>query len=176
MADPFLAEIRIFPFNFAPTGWLPCNGQILPISQYTALFSLIGTYYGGNGTSNFALPNFQGLMPLGQGQGTGLSPRVLGETGGVDTVALSLDQLPVHSHSPAAVSGSTDLASPGSNTWGEIKGRPAPNYYATNQGTLINMNSNAIGLSGGGQTHNNLMPYLALNFCIATQGIYPPKG
>jgi microcystin-dependent protein len=172
--DPFVAEIRIFPFNFAPVGWAMCNGQILPISQNTALFSLIGTYYGGNGTSNFGLPNFQGMAPMHQGQGQGLSLRVLGETAGEQTVTLLGNQLPAHSH-PAMAAATEGQSSPAGNTWGSaLKG--GKSLYAPS-GTNVPMSPNAIGISPGGSLpHNNLCPYLPLNFCIALQGIFPVRS
>src|SRR6266567_2076869 len=130
MADPFIAEIRIFPFNFAPTGWAMCNGQLMPISQNTALFSLLGTTYGGDGKSNFALPNLQGSAPLGAGQGPGLSLRDLGETGGEQAVTVLNIEMPMHAHTAiAATSGGSD--SPTGNAWGESKlGKTPLNVYA----------------------------------------------
>ena len=174
MAEPFIAEIRIFPFNFAPVGWAMCNGQILPISQNTALFSLIGTFYGGNGTSTFALPNFQGMAPIHQGQGVGLSQRVIGETGGEATVTLIGNQLPSHNHT--AMAATTDgLPSPTGNTWGgALKG--GKSLYAPS-GTNVTMAPTAIGpFPGGNLPHNNLCPYLTLNFCIALQGVFPSRS
>jgi microcystin-dependent protein len=175
MADPFIAEIRIFPFNFAPTGWAMCNGQIMPISQNTALFSLVGTTYGGNGTSNFALPNFQGMAPLQQGQGAGLSLRALGETGGETSVTLNANQLPSHTHSAEAAAAGGEV-SPQNNTWGgALKGHGA-NLYAPAGSNMTPMSAAALAQNGGGQPHNNMPPYLALNFCIALQGIFPPRS
>ncbi|MGA7238606.1 MAG: tail fiber protein [Bryobacteraceae bacterium] len=170
--DPFVAEIRIFPFNFAPVGWAMCNGQILPISQNTALFSLIGVYYGGNGTSNFALPNFQGMAPMHAGQGTGLTPRVLGETAGSPMVTLQLDQLGSHNHQAMAAP-ADGLPSPDGNTWGgALKG--GKSLYAPS-GSNGQMSQTAIAPTGGGGAHNNLCPYLTLNFCIALQGVFPAR-
>lgn len=171
--DPFVAEIRIFPFNFAPVGWAMCNGQILPISQNTALFSLVGTTYGGNGTSNFALPNFQGMAPMHAGQGQGLSQRLLGETAGEQTVKLLPTQLPSHNH-PAMAATADGLPSPGANTWGgALKG--GKSLYAPS-GTNVSMSTNAIGFAGGNGPHNNLCPYLTLNFCIALVGVFPARS
>lgn len=176
MSDQFLAEIRIFPFNFEPNGWAFCNGQILPIVQYTALFSLLGTTYGGNGTNNFALPNFQSRGSLGQGMGPGLSQRDLGETGGEQNITLTAQQIPAHTHTPNAKSAGT-LTSPSGAIWGEPAiARPAPNFYATSLGTPVNMAANAIGPAGFSQAHDNMMPYLVLNYCIAMTGIFPPRG
>jgi microcystin-dependent protein len=176
MADPFVAEIRIFPFNFAPKGWAFCNGQLVPLSQNTALFSLLGTTYGGNGTSNFALPNMQGNAPLAPGQGPGLSLYDLGENGGSDTVTLLQTELAAHPHDMMAINLQADQAAPTStrgiarslNGAAYVVGTPTP--------TLVQMSTNTIGLTGSGLPHNNLMPYLTLNFCISLQGVFPPRG
>ncbi len=175
MADPFLAEMRIFPFNFAPRGWAFCNGQILPISQNTALFSLLGTTYGGDGKSNFALPNFQGSAPMQQGQGPGLSLRDLGETGGEQNVTLLQTEMPGHGHSAMAAATEGTLPSPQGNVWGgALKGHG--NLYAPAPTSgLVQMSTRALSVNGGSQPHNNVPPYLALNFCIAMQGIYPSR-
>jgi microcystin-dependent protein len=169
--DPFVAEIRIFPFNFAPAGWAFCDGQILPLSQNTALFSLLGTTYGGNGQSNFALPNLQGNAPMHHGQGPGLSLRDLGETGGSETVSLLETEIPSHSHTMNAVNDSGLQSTPE----GALAARA--NIYKSNPAgnTLVNMSVNNLAPAGGSQPHNNLQPYLTLNFCIALQGVYPPR-
>jgi microcystin-dependent protein len=178
MSDQFLAEIRIFAGNFAPVGWAECNGQLLPISQNTALFSLIGTYYGGNGTSNFALPNMQGNAPMQQGQGTGLTLRDLGETGGEQTVTLITTELPSHSHT--AMAGTNDGEPlPSANTWGAgaaLKGHSANFYAASSNPTNVSMSASALATAGGNGPHNNLPPYLVLTFIIAMQGIYPTRS
>ena len=176
MADQFVAEIRIFAGNFAPLGWAFCNGQILPISQNTALFSLIGTFYGGNGTSNFALPNLQGSAPLGQGQGSGLSLRSVGESGGGQTVTLLASQMPAHGHSAMAVtSGGQDT--PAGNVWGESKLGKTPLYvYAASGAANVNMNPGALAPAGSNQPHNNMPPYLCLSFIIALTGVFPARG
>lgn len=173
MADQFVAEIRIFAGNFAPLGWAFCNGQILPISQNTALFSLLGTTYGGNGTSTFALPNLQGCAPNGEGQGAGLTYRVLGETGGAPTVTLTGNEIPPHIHMPNAVTGGGNGTSPAAAVWASQAGRTPPPAYASTAN--VAMNPGAIGPTGGGQPHNNMPPYLALNFIIALQGVFPPR-
>jgi len=175
MSDQFVAEIRMFAGNFAPSGWALCNGQILPISQNTALFSLLGVMYGGNGTSNFALPNLQGSAPLGYGQGPGLSSRVQGQTGGEQTVTLLTTQIPAHTHAAqAAPAGGLD--SPAGNVWGEAQlGKTPLNIYAPKPGN-VPMSTQALGFAGGGQPHNNLPPYLCLNFIIALTGIFPPRN
>ena len=172
MADPFVAEIRIFPFNFAPIGWAFCNGQILPISQNTALFSLLGTTYGGNGQSTFALPNLQGDVPLHPGQGPGLSLYDLGQSGGSETVTLLESEIPAHAHQLNCVNGDGDQAVPTNNTWGATPSGANP-YITPSNG---NMSPLALGISGGNLPHNNMQPYLTLNFCIALQGVFPPRS
>ncbi len=169
MADPFVAEVRMFPFNFAPSGWAFCNGQLLPLSQNTALFSLLGTTYGGNGLSTFALPNVQGSAPMHPGQGPGLSLRDLGETGGSETVTLLESEIPAHTHTVRGVDDSGLQSSPG----GALSARA--NIYRAASGPLVNMSANMLAPAGGNQPHNNLQPYLTVNFCIALQGVYPPR-
>ncbi len=174
MSSPFVAEIRIFGCNFAPTGWAQCNGQILPISQNTALFSLLGTTYGGNGQSTFALPNMQANAPMHPGQGPGLSLHDLGEMGGSEFVTLLATEMPAHNHfvqckgaPPPANAGIPDPAV----TFARSSGGTA----YTPQANLGAMSLNMIGLTGGSLPHNNMMPYLVLNFCIALQGVFPPR-
>lgn len=169
--DPFVAEIRIFPFNFAPKGWAFCDGQILPLSQNTALFSLLGTTYGGDGKSNFALPNMQGNAPMHPGQGPGLSLHDLGETGGSDTVSLLESEIPSHSHGLTVSQADATDQSPANELYAAGIGI---NAYAT-PGALVNLSDNAVAPAGGDQPHNNMQPYLTLNFCIALQGVYPPR-
>jgi microcystin-dependent protein len=173
MADPFVAEIRIFGFNFAPRGWAFCNGQLLPISQNTALFSLLGTTYGGNGQSTFALPNLQGSAPMFFGQGPGLSLRDLGEASGSQTITLDNTTMPSHKHGeivrPTALA-SGQLNTPVNNFGSRSNSRP---YNAT--GPNGAMGTSAVQNQGSGGPHNNLMPYLTLNFCIALQGVFPPR-
>ncbi len=172
MADPFVAEIRIFPFNFAPRGWAFCDGQLLPLSQNTALFSLLGTTYGGNGKSNFALPDLQGSAAMFWGQGPGLSLRDIGETGGSDTVTLLESEIPSHSHAWMASNQPAEDRAPA----GEILGRSVgASLYQTTTSGLQAMSPDAIAPAGGDQPHNNLMPYLTLSFCIALQGVFPPR-
>lgn len=175
MADPFVAEIRIFPFNFAPRGWAWCDGQLLPLSQNTALFSLLGTTYGGNGKSNFALPDLQGRAPMHPGQGPGLSLHDLGESSGSDSVGLIQAELPAHNHAvqvkgtpPPANGGTPDPAA----TLARSSGGTA--YTAVNN--VGGMHPFTIALAGGNQPHNNLMPYLTFYFCIALQGVFPPRS
>ena len=172
MADPFVAEIRIFPFNFAPKGWAFCNGQLLPLSQNTALFSLLGTTYGGNGQSTFALPNLQGSAAMHPGQGPGLSLHDLGEQSGSETVTLLQSEIPAHAHSVNASQGDAIERLPGGQ-------RPATGIgvgmYGV-PGSTVSLNPNALAPDGGGLPHNNMQPYLTLNFCIALQGVFPPRS
>lgn len=169
--DPFVAEIRIFPFNFAPKGWAFCDGQILPLSQNTALFSLLGTTYGGDGKSNFALPNMQGNAPMHPGQGPGLSLHDLGETGGSDTVSLLESEIPSHSHAWTVSGADAVTGSPSDQLFASGIGI---GMYAV-PGGLTQLSDNALAPAGGDQPHNNMQPYLTLNFCIALQGVYPPR-
>jgi microcystin-dependent protein len=176
MSDPFIAEIRITPYNFAPRGWAFCNGQTLSISQNTALFSLLGTNYGGNGVSTFNLPNLQGRAPLHQGQGQGLSLRILGEPGGQDTTTLLAAQMPLHTHGVRSQTAGGNNADPAGNVWASPGATRGLRAYNPAAGTGGAMAPTAISVTGSGQPHNNLMPYLALNFVIALQGIYPPRS
>lgn len=170
MADPFVAEIRIFPFNFAPRGWAWCDGQLMPLSQNTALFSLLGTTYGGDGKSNFALPDLQGRAPMHPGQGPGLSLHDLGETGGSETVTLLESEIPAHSHtlSASTEAGATNLPAGAFTGTGSAIYAPAAN--------LVNTSPSALAPAGGDQPHNNMMPYLTFYFNIALQGVFPPRG
>lgn len=172
MADPFVAEIRIVPFNFAPKGWAWCDGQILPISQNTALFSLLGTTYGGDGKSSFALPDLQGRAPLMPGQGHGLSLYDLGEQGGAETVTLLPSEIPAHSHTlRAGALGGAPMADPSGAALGAS---PARGY--TNVTSSESMSVEAVSAVGGNQPHNNMPPYLTAYFVIALQGVFPPRG
>jgi microcystin-dependent protein len=175
MADPFVGEIRIVPFNFAPVGWALCNGQILPISQNTALFSLLGTQFGGNGQSNFALPNMQGNAPMHFGQGIGLSPRQIGELGGETSVTLLSQQMPSHAHT-AQASAASNSAAPGPSTVFGGGGRGKPPAYGPATPPSAALSASAVGTAGGNQPHNNVPPYLTLNFIIALQGVYPARS
>ena len=175
MADPFVAEIRIFPFNFAPRGWAWCDGQLLPISQNTALFSLLGTYYGGNGKSNFALPDLQGNVPMFWGQGPGLSLYDLGQTSGSQTVTLLQSEIPSHSHGVMAAAQIATSAVP-SVSVGPARSRGMNLYQSNVTQNLVQMSPSAVSPAGGDQPHNNMMPFLTLYFCIALQGVYPPRG
>jgi microcystin-dependent protein len=175
MADPFVAEIRIFPFNFAPKGWAWCDGQLMPLSQNTALFSLLGTTYGGNGKSNFALPDLQGRAPMHPRQGSGLSLHDLGETGGSETVTLLESEMPAHAHVVNAQNSFANSNDPA----GLVLARPfgGGNLYKIPGGAALStMAPQAISPAGGDQPHNNLQPYLTFYFCIALQGVFPPRG
>jgi microcystin-dependent protein len=172
MSDQFLAEVRIFPFNFPPTGWALCDGQLLPISQNTALFALLGTVYGGDGKSTFALPDLQGSAPMQPGQGQGLSLRDLGEMSGVESITLLQSEIPVHTHAMSAAIDPGDLTIPDpARSLAVSVGGPA---YATTAPNAT-MAFQAQPPAGGGLPHNNMQPYLTLNFCIAMQGIFPQR-
>ena len=173
MSDPFVAEIRAVPFNFAPRGWATCNGQLLPISQNTALFSLLGTTYGGDGKSNFALPNLQGCAPMHPGQGPGLSLHDLGEQGGESFVTLLETQMPAHTHGIKALVTPGTTASPAGASF--AKGPGTSSLYGPASGTPSTLAPQALAPNGSNLPHNNMQPYLTLNFIIAMQGIYPPR-
>ena len=171
MADPFVAEIRMMGFNFAPTGWATCDGQIMPISQNTALFSLLGVNYGGDGRSTFALPNLGGRVVLGAGAGPGLSDHPLGETGGSNTVTLTTAQMPAHSHTLMGTASPTQAAPTGALMSNTANGSAA--YHSpTNP---VTMAAGSVSATGGGAAINNRPPELVINFCIALQGIYPAR-
>jgi microcystin-dependent protein len=174
MSDQFVAEIRIFPFNFPPTGWAFCDGQLMPISQNTALFALLGTVYGGDGKSTFALPDMQGNAPMQPGQGQGLSLRDLGEISGVENVTLLESEMPVHTHTARATNEIAELQGATPNT---ILGRSSGgNAYQTNTAAnIVQMAFQELPIAGGSLPHNNMQPYLTLNFCIALQGIFPQR-
>ena len=175
MADPFVAEIRIFPFNFAPRGWAWCDGQLLPLSQNTALFSLLGTTYGGNGKSNFALPDLQGNVPMFWGQGPGLSLYDLGQTGGSQTVTLIQSEMPSHTHQvmSAAQAATSGVPSP---SVGPSRSRGMNLYQSNVTQNIVQMSPSATGPAGGSLPPHNMMPYLTFYFCIALQGVFPPRG
>lgn len=168
MGTPFIGEIRIFAGNFAPAGWAFCDGSILSIAENDTLFNLIGTTYGGDGQTTFALPDLRGRLPMHMGSGAGLSTRVIGEMGGVESVTLTAQQMPSHSHVPLAVSGSGNQATPQNGVWAGS----ASSRYSTSAPNLA-MNASLVNLCGSGQPHENMMPYLTLSFIIALSGIYP---
>ncbi len=171
MANPFVAEIRIFPFNFAPTGWALCNGQLLPISQNTALFSLLGTTYGGDGKSTFGLPDLQGRVPMHPGQGNGLSLHDLGEMGGSDFVTLLESEIPAHSHVLSA--SSADALSQSAQDQQYASGIGVAMYAVP--GATVALSPDSVAPSGGSLPHNNMQPYLTFSFSIALQGVFPPR-
>jgi len=173
MSEPFLAEIRIVGFNFAPKGWATCDGQVLPISQNTALFSLLGTTYGGNGTTTFALPNLQGRAPMHHGLGAGLTRRELGETGGSTTVQLLPNHLPAHQHTVRTTTTAALAADPTGNLPALA---PEDTYQDPSGKSPVIMQQDNVGLSGGDQPHNNLQPSLAILFVIALQGLFPSRS
>ncbi len=175
MSSPFVAEIRIFACNFAPTGWAQCNGQLLPISQNTALFSLLGTFYGGDGKSTFGLPDLQGSAAIGQGQGAGLSDRFLGEQAGTETVTLLQAEIPIHSHQMMGAFAQGDLTGP-TNLSVFTRSTPGNAYQTDAASNLSPMNFQMLTVAGSSFPHNNMQPYLTLNFCIAMQGVFPPRG
>jgi microcystin-dependent protein len=171
MADPFVAEIRIFPFNFPPKGWAFCDGQLMPISQNTALFSLLGTVYGGDGKSTFALPDLQGRSPMHPGQGQGLSLRDQGEIGGTETVTLLISEIPFHTHQ--MVTAANEAAESSTVTNNSLT-RASLNIYTPAAG-FVQMAPETLAPAGGSLPHNNLQPYLTLNYCIAMQGVFPQR-
>ena len=173
MSDQFVAEIRIVPFNFAPRGWAFCDGQLLPIAQNTALFSLLGTYYGGNGSTDFALPNLQGRSPMQWGQGPGLSPRSIGESGGQASVTLSESEMPSHTHGLMAAPGVATTGTPSPSATSALATASAAVYGQPTD--PVAMASDAISTVGGA-AHENRQPFLTFYFVIALQGIYPPRS
>jgi microcystin-dependent protein len=174
MSNPFVAEIRIFPFNFAPKGWALCDGQLLSISQNTALFSLLGTFYGGDGKSNFALPNLQGSVAMHTDQYSGGGQFPIGSASGSDTVTVLTSEMPSHNHGVQCDTNAlnTSVTSPS----GTVPGNTSPNkIYSVTTTPSAPMSPFMIGIYGGSNPHNNLQPYLVLNYCIALQGVYPPR-
>ena len=180
MADPFVAEIRMFPFNFAPNGWAFCNGQLMPLSQNTALFALLGTTYGGDGKSTFALPNMQDNAPMQPGQGQGLSLRDLGEMSGVESITLLTSEIPFHTHLLSASDADATTNNPtgqypAKGLWDAGTSAGVIGAYSDQSPGNAALAPQALSLAGGGLPHNNMQPYLTLNFCIALQGIFPQR-
>lgn len=171
MSDPFLGEIRLFPYDFAPRGWALCDGSVLSIAQNTALFSLLGTIYGGDGQTTFALPDLRGRVAVSSGQAPGLSDHQLGQLGGDETVMLTTDELPAHSHAMAANSSHGANASPA----GKVPGHSSSGTVYADASDGSRMKSHTIMPTGGNQSHNNVQPYLALSYCIAMEGIFPSR-
>lgn len=182
MSQPFLAQIALFPYNYAPRGWALCRGQLMSISQNTALFSLLGTYYGGDGKSTFGLPDLQSRVPVGTGQGPGLSPYTIGEETGVERVTLISSENASHNHSlNATTDGATTVTAANNQLANAISGsRTSANlgliYSSTSNNPNTSLSANAISLTGGNQPHNNIQPYQCLSYCIALQGIYPSRN
>ena len=175
MSSPFLGEIRMFAGTFAPRSWAFCNGTLLAISQYSALFSLLGTYYGGDGVSTFALPEMRGRLPMHKGHGPGLSPNQLGQRLGLQSVALNVGEMPAHTHS---LSASSDVAAASSPAAAVLASQNDGDlvYTAEVAASVENLNSQTIATSGDGTAHNNMMPYLSISFIICLQGIYPSRN
>jgi microcystin-dependent protein len=181
MADPFLGEIRPFPFGFAPRGWSLCHGQLLPIAQNTALFSLLGTQFGGDGKTTFGLPNLQGATPIGQGQGAGLSPFKVGDSGGVETETLQASEMAAHGHGLPASTATATATTPAANmvpAQGQGGGRG--NSFAINTYTTAPPETTlapaTVAPTGGGGPHNNMQPSLVVNWCIAVNGVFPSRS
>lgn len=180
MADAYIGEIRVFAGNFAPKGWALCNGQLMSISQNTALFSILGVQYGGDGKTTFALPNLMGNAPMGQGSGQGLTPRTVGEKVGSSTVTLLTTEMPAHNHMPQAINIQGNARTPAGNYWSQAveEGQLGEEY----QSPLFNptpdtlMSPVALNVAGGSQPHNNMQPYLAMNYIICLQGEFPSRG
>jgi microcystin-dependent protein len=173
MADPFVAEIRVVGFNFAPTGWAQCNGQLMPISQNTALFSLLGTVYGGDGKSTFALPDIQGSCVMHPGQGQGLSLYDQGQIGGASSITLLNSEMPAHTHQGSASIDDAQFQGPAPDR--ELATSNPGFAYVGNNTSPVNMNFQALTVAGGSLPHNNMMPSLVLNYVIALQGVFPPR-
>jgi microcystin-dependent protein len=180
MSDPFLAEIRIFPFSYAPAGWQMCSGQLLPITQYSTLFSLIGTYYGGDGVRTFALPDFEGNIPVCAGSAPGLSVYAVGQFDGGQTVTLLDSQSPLHNHAVNATKNKGTGSTPAGQIyargdWADPNGTGGALQLYSGSAPNVPLKSTALGFTGGGQPHNNMMPTLTLNFCISMQGVFPQR-
>lgn len=174
MAEPYIGQIILAGFNFAPLGYAKCDGQLLSIAQNTALFSLLGTTFGGDGQTTFALPDLRGRAPIHQGQGPGLSSKTMGEVSGSETVTLISSQMPTHTHTVRALSTNGNLKSPAGNIPANVQGTSTNIYSAAAADT--NMKTTMIGTAGGNQPHENMQPFLVINFCIATEGIFPSRN
>lgn len=176
--DPFIGEISIFAGTFAPKGWMLCDGQLLPIRNYVALFSILGVQYGGDGKNTFALPNLNGRVPIGTGEGLGLTPRYQGEAGGSASVTLLAEQMPPHLHTGMGFAGNGTTSDPANAVWAQYNTTTRPPtttpLYGTNS-DVMPMAAASLAPAGGGQPHNNMQPYLGLNFIIAMEGVFPPR-
>jgi microcystin-dependent protein len=175
MSEPFLGEVRLFAGNFAPVGWNFCDGTLLPIATYDALFNLLGTTYGGDGVTNFAVPDLRGRVPMGQGSGPGLSPRTIGQSFGAETITLTAQQIPTHNHSFVASTVAASSPNPGAALFANVgqdtlyvTSPSSPQPKALSQQTVVN--------AGGSQPHNNIMSSVGMNYIIALEGIYPSQG
>lgn len=176
MSNQFLGEIRLFPYNFAPVNWAFCQGQLVAISSNPALFSVLGTFYGGNGTSTFALPDLRGSVAIGSGNGTGLTPRFIGETDGVASVTITSQTMAAHNHvAQGSINGANDTNTPAANATLGLSA-PDPIYTSQSGDPVVAFSLKAISPTGGSQPHENRQPFLACNYCIALQGIFPPRG
>jgi len=177
MADAYLGEIRLFAGNYAPYGWMICDGSLLPIVQYSVLYSIIGIQYGGDGKTNFALPNLLGRAPMHQGSGPGLTDRQVGKVVGAATVMLGINQMPAHTHTAVAIDKASGLSDSTNNYWGETAGVGRPPVQGPVYASTINTSMSPMALSptGGNQPHNNMQPYLPMTFIICCSGEYPPK-
>ena len=173
MSEPFIGQIMMVGFNFAPRGWANCDGQLLPISQNTALYSLLGTTYGGDGVNTFALPDLRGRVPVHMGTGLGLTTRKIGQRSGQEEVVLNEAQMPSHTHSLQAQNDAASVDTPGGNYLAQ---RGRPDIYDSDSDKLVQMGASAIEATGGSQGHDNMQPYLVLNFVIALDGIYPERN
>ena len=176
MSTPYVGEIRMFGFGRTPDGWQPCDGSLLPISQFDTLFALLGSTYGGDGQSTFAVPDLRGRLPIHQGQGPGLSPYVIGQVAGSETVTVLPNQMPAHSHPVLASTGGASSALPGTSLLpGAVSG---DTFYATDltDAVAITMAAQSVGSSGDSQPHENTMPTLTVQYCIAWAGIFPPQN
>jgi microcystin-dependent protein len=173
MSEPYIGEIHMFGGNFAPRGYALCDGSLLPIAQYDALFSLIGTTYGGDGQTTFALPDLRGRLPLSAGQGPGLAPRTVGEAAGAEAVTLATATTPAHTHLPQATTTTGSSPSPAGTIWATTS---AGATYAASSTPTVPMRGNLISGAGASQPHDNLMPFLCINFIIALEGVYPSRG
>ncbi|HTW71898.1 MAG TPA: tail fiber protein [Acetobacteraceae bacterium] len=177
MSDPYLSQIELFPFNYAPKGWAMCQGQLLPINQYAALFSLLGTQFGGNGQTTFALPDLRGRAAVGMGQGSGLSSYVIGEMTGTQTVSLTSQSTATHTHAVIANPGTTGGTNvPGGNVVLSTGISTNGTTTAIYSSTAPSVTMGAVGQTGNGVPHNNIAPYLALNYCIALVGVFPSRS
>ncbi|MEO0868046.1 MAG: tail fiber protein [Cyanobacteria bacterium J06642_11] len=176
MSDPFIGEVRIFAGNFAPRGWAFCNGQLLPIEQNTALFSILGTNYGGDGRRTFGIPDLQGRAPMHPGRGPGLTNRRLGQKVGAETITLNSMDIPAHAHAIKADKIDRSPAESNDPSNRILGATTSANYKTASFGNLVRMSNQALSSAGGGQSHNNMQPFLAINFVIALQGLYPSRS